>query len=356
MRTKEKQLEFFLKHGSELVGLVDAAGGIRYLSPSCERILGYDPDSLIGCNPLDYVHPHDVPVLSRHIKKILRSAGATGTTKHRVRDSGGGWRTMATTLTNALDIEDLHGIVFNAHDVTGQILAEHRLLESRNQLRDLAAHVESAREQERIRIAREIHDELGQLLSALKLDLEGLTIKYGAGNLAFRKQFIEEIAGLVAEVKLTINTVRRISSELRPAVLDNLGLATALECQIREFETRTGIRCRYSGLRHNLVLDPEQSTAVFRIFQEILTNVARHANASAVEIKVETNSDWLTLHVVDTGTGIEPKQVMDPHSLGLLGMRERAMILGGTVRFSRPATGGTAVTLRIPTSRPASGC
>ncbi len=356
MRASKKQLEFFLKHGSELVGLVDAASGIRYLSPSFERVLGYDPDSLIGCNPLDYVHPDDIPVLSRHIKRISRSAGATSTTTHRIRDSGGGWRTMATTLTNALDIEDVHGIVFNSYDVTGQILSEQQLLESRNQLRDLAAHVESAREQERIRIAREIHDELGQLLSALKLDLEALSIKYRAGKFAFRKQFTEEIAYLVAKVKLTINTVRRISSELRPAVLDNLGLATALECQIREFETRTGIRCRYSGLRHILVLGPEQSTAVFRIFQEILTNVARHAHASAVEIKVETNSDWLTLHVVDTGTGIDPKHLMDPRSLGLLGMRERAMILGGTVRFSQPPTGGTAVTLRIPTGRPRSGC
>jgi PAS domain S-box-containing protein len=355
MRASAKQLEFFLKHGSELVGLVNAASGIRYLSPSCERVLGYDPDSLIGCNPFDYVHPDDIPVLSRHIKRISRSAGASSTTTHRIRDSGGGWRTMAITLTNAPDIEDAHGIVFNAYDVTGQILSERQLLESRNQLRDLAAHVESAREQERIRIAREIHDELGQLLSALKLDLEALTTK-DCGDFTFRQQFTEEIASLVAKVKLTINTVRRISSELRPAVLDNLGLTTALECQIREFEARTGIRCRYSGLRHNLVLSPEQSTAVFRIFQEILTNVARHAHAVAVEIKLETNPDWLTLHVVDNGIGIDPKRLTDPRSLGLLGMRERAMILGGTVRFSQPPTGGTAVTLRIPTGPPRSGC
>jgi PAS domain S-box-containing protein len=352
MRASERQLDFFLKHGSELVGLVDAAGGIRYLSPSFERILGYDPDSLIGCNILDYVHPDDIPGLSRRVKRILRSAGASATTKHRIRDSSGGWRTMATTLTNALDTEDVHGIVFTAHDVTERKLSEQHLLESRNQLRDLAAHVESAREEERIRIAREIHDQLSQLLSALKLDLEGLSIKYRAGKFAFGKQFTEEIAYLVANVQLTINTVRRISSELRPPVLDNLDLATALGSQIQEFETRTGIRCRSSGLHHNLVLGPEQSTAVFRIFHEILTNVARHAHASAVEISVETNSDWLTLHVVDTGTGMDPKHLMDPRSWGLVGMRERAMMLGGTVQFSQPPTGGTAVTLHIPTGRP----
>ena len=126
---------------------------------------------------------------------------------------------MATTLTNALDIEDVRGIVFNTHEVTVRSLSQQQLLESRNQLRNLAAHLEAAREQERVRIAREIHDELGQLLSALKLDLEALSIKYRPEKAALRRQFDEEIAYLVATVKLTIDTVRRISSELRPAVL-----------------------------------------------------------------------------------------------------------------------------------------
>src|SRR5260370_8223960 len=128
MRASKKQLELFVKHGAELVGLVDAASGIRYLSPSCERVLGYDPDSLIGCNPLDYVHPDDIPVLSRHIKRISRSARATRTTTHRIRDSGGGWRTMATTLTHALAIEDMSGIIFTATHVQRHIHSERHLL------------------------------------------------------------------------------------------------------------------------------------------------------------------------------------------------------------------------------------
>ena len=156
---------------------------------------------------------------------------------------------------------------------------------------------------------------------------------------------------MLRKTELTINTVRRISAELRPSVLDHLGLSAALQWQIDEFRSRTGIQCLCRGLRRDLRLDAGQSTAVFRIFQEVLTNILRHAFASAMTVDLRLQSGWLTLRVADNGKGLDPKSLSDPLSLGLLGMRERALLLGGEVRFSARRGGGTVVTLRIPTAR-----
>jgi signal transduction histidine kinase len=211
------------------------------------------------------------------------------------------------------------------------------------------AHIESAREEERVRIAREVHDELGQILTALKLDLEGLALKHADRTPAMRKDYTERIAGIVRTVDLTINTVRRISAELRPSILTDLGLSAALKWQLQEFESRTGVRCRCQALREDLHLDAELSLAVFRIFQEILTNVVRHAAAKSVSVALRARSGWLTLRVADDGKGLDPKRLSDPLSLGLLGMRERALQLGGHVDFAPRRRSGTVVTVRIPT-------
>jgi signal transduction histidine kinase len=135
---------------------------------------------------------------------------------------------------------------------------------------------------------------------------------------------------------------------LRPGILDHLGIAAAIEWQLQETETRTGIRCRAIGLPEQLPLDGKHSTAVFRIFQEMLTNVVRHAAATAIKVEVEIEAAWMTLRVADNGKGFNPSRLSDPDALGLLGMRERALLLGGSVELeSRPGK-GTTVTLRIP--------
>ena len=226
--------------------------------------------------------------------------------------------------------------------------AERELDASRGQLRQLAARAESAREEERIRIAREIHDELGQMLSVLKMDLGGIEAQCRESASRAVRELTSPIASMMSDLDRIISASRRISTELRPGVLDHLGIAAALLWQMDEFQARAGIRCQASGIPDELPLDAAQSTAVFRIFQEILTNIARHAGATAVTVGVRQRAGKFTLQVADNGRGFVREHMSDPDALGLLGMSERALLLGGTIEFDSCPGRGTTVTLQIP--------
>jgi signal transduction histidine kinase len=230
--------------------------------------------------------------------------------------------------------------------------AEKELIASREQLRQLTAHVECAREQERIRIAREIHDELGQILTVLKMDLEAVEARYRASTPRPIRDITRRVTSMLKNLDLMINTVRRISSELRPGILDHLGLAAAIEWQLQDTEARTGIRCRAIGLPEQLPLDDRQSTAVFRIFQEMVTNVVRHAGAATIKVLMQMEAGRLMLQVSDDGCGFDPFRLGDPDALGLLGMRERALLLRGCVQLESQPGKGTTVTLQIPIPAP----
>jgi signal transduction histidine kinase len=217
---------------------------------------------------------------------------------------------------------------------------------SSEQLRKLAARLLSVREEERTRIAREIHDELGQLLTAVKMDLAWL-----AGRLPRRNVQMHERIRSTLELADSINqSVRRISTDLRPGILD-LGLAAAVEWQVQEFQARTGIQCKLRLLTQE-VFAPDVSTALFRILQETLTNVARHAKATRVEVVKQKERDRLVLRIRDNGRGFDPEDPSISKSLGLLGMRERAAILGGQVSVSSAPGKGTSVTAWIPLPSP----
>ena len=241
-------------------------------------------------------------------------------------------------------------------DITDRRRAEKQLRDSREQLRALAAYLQSVREEERTHIAREVHDELGQTLTGLKMDLAWLDKKMTevSGNDDLR-QFEERLKELPGRVDAIIGTVRKIATELRPPVLDDLGLEAAIEWQIQEFEKRTGIKCRFTGSPKHIDLDPARSTAVFRIFQETLTNVLRHAEASQVNIQLREEGDKLILEVQDNGRGMTGRELSGTRSLGLLGMRERATMLDGEVNIIGRQGKGTTVGLRIPLHRPGEG-
>ena len=222
--------------------------------------------------------------------------------------------------------------------------AEEELRRSREQLRALTGHLQSVKEEERVKIAREVHDDLGQSLTALKLDLAWLK-----GRLARDQRALHDKAETMMElIDSTIQTVRRIAAELRPAVLDDLGLAAAIEWQAQDFQNRTGIRCEVRKTLNDIQLDCDLSTAFFRIFQETLTNVARHAKATDAEISLEEKQNSLILDIKDNGRGITEEEVHGLNSLGILGMRERALLLGGELRISGAPGKGTTVTVRIP--------
>ncbi|MFQ5672599.1 MAG: histidine kinase [Nitrospinales bacterium] len=214
---------------------------------------------------------------------------------------------------------------------------------SQKQLRQLSRHIELVREEERTRIAREVHDELGQVLTALKLELSLLSKKLSRSSNGFQSA----TRRMLQLVDQTIQAVKRISSDLRPPILDVFGLAEAIEWQGKEFQARTGIRFEIEARPKKIRLDQSRSTTVFRIFQEILTNVARHANAKKISVNLTDKNDILTLEVRDDGIGITKQQIADLKSLGILGMRERALAWGGTLDLRGAPNQGTVVTMGI---------
>jgi PAS domain S-box-containing protein len=226
------------------------------------------------------------------------------------------------------------------------IAIEGRELEE--QLRALSARAESVREEERAGIAREIHDTVGQALTALKMDIAWIARRLPASGPATMGALSDKLEAMSKSTDDVLNQVRRISSELRPGVLDDLGIAAALEWQGQEFEERTGTTCVIFSNVDGELIDRDVSTAVFRIFQEALTNVARHAEARRVEVKLERDGEWLFLEVRDDGIGIAPDAPQSARSLGVLGMRERARRLGGTARVLPAEGGGTVVSLTLP--------
>jgi PAS domain S-box-containing protein len=219
------------------------------------------------------------------------------------------------------------------------------IVKSRDRLRNLLARLQTMLEEERTRISREIHDELGQALTALKLDLSSLGRMLSSDGLPkpFGKvQAMEQTVGQI------IRTVRKISTELRPGVLDEFGLADAIEWQAKDFQNRTGISCKLSLHPTDKITDTVHSTAIFRIFQEALTNVMRHAAASQVTVGLEKVADRLILEVRDNGIGIAEERIFDSKSLGLTGIRERVLRLGGEVSISGKPGKGTLIKVTLP--------
>lgn len=225
------------------------------------------------------------------------------------------------------------------------------LRKSRERLRALAAHLQSVREEERIQIARELHDDLGQVLTALKMDIA--LLKKGLlqpSTMMPRRKLMREITSMGRLVDRTILAVHRITAELRPTVLNHLNLKDALEWQTQEFRSQSGIACEFHSNVSNIELDRKNTTALFRIFQETLTNVANHANASRVKISLEEKDGTLTMEVSDNGKGITEAEISDAKSFGLMGIKERALLLGGEVEVNGAPGLGTTLTLRVSLS------
>jgi two-component system sensor histidine kinase UhpB len=229
-------------------------------------------------------------------------------------------------------------------DVTERVNSEDELKRSREQLRALSAYLQSAREQERTSIAREVHDDLGQTLTALKMDLSWLKKKLPERENAL----VEKTEAMTSLVDTSIQSVQRISSELRPGPLEDLGLTAAIEWQAEEFENRSGIQCEIRFDPEDIALDRNLATTIFRIFQETLTNIARHANASAVKAHLIHKDDKLQLRVSDNGKGISKEELSDPKAFGLIGMRERAFVWQGDVEITGVPDKGTSVEVSIP--------
>jgi two-component system sensor histidine kinase UhpB len=233
------------------------------------------------------------------------------------------------------------------NNITASKLEQLDATRSRARLAELTAHIEQVKEQERTRIAREIHDDLGGNLTAIKMALAMLARRLPPDQ----PQLAEKAAYVDALVDRTIEAVHRISLDLRPSMLD-FGIVAALEWQVKEFEKQMGIACSFSCNEKEIELSGDHATALFRIFQEALTNIAKHARASRVSVSLQRLRQHISLKIGDNGAGIAQADRLKPHSFGLRGMSERAKALGGTMSLSHAPGGGTIVTIKIKLSLP----
>jgi signal transduction histidine kinase len=230
-------------------------------------------------------------------------------------------------------------------EITDRLSKENEFRRSTEQLRELSARLQSVREEERTHVAREIHDELGQALTGLKMDVAWLQQHLDQPQPAL----LEKTQAMSDLIDIIVQAVRRIATELRPGILD-LSLVATIEWQLQEFQTRSGIEGKLISAPEETTLDVDGATTVFRIFQEILTNVARHAQATRIEVSLEENATFLTLQVQDNGRGMTESEIQSPKSIGLLGMRERARLREGKIQFQGTPGQGTTVTVRVPLS------
>jgi|KBSSwiStaDraftv2_1062776.scaffolds.fasta_scaffold172768_2 two-component system sensor histidine kinase UhpB len=234
-------------------------------------------------------------------------------------------------------------------DITANREIQNRLRKSEQQLRRLAASLHSAREAERAHLSRELHDELGQALTSMKIDLTRTVrdlIPFG-----LTPDLIDRMQSLAGNIDVATETVRRMASALRPPALDHLGLAAAIELEAAAVARRTGLRCRVGGTLRTTGMNPEQTTTVFRIVQEALTNVVRHADASAIRLTLKQTPHSISVTIHDNGRGITERVLDDPSSIGLLGMRERAELIGAALAITSRPGKGTTIAITVPIAR-----
>ncbi|MCI1279334.1 MAG: PAS domain S-box protein [Nitrospira sp.] len=333
---------------------IDRDGRLTFVNPAAAKMFGWEAQQLIGQSFATLVHgPDDAdPSFAGHgspIAETLQAGEILEEADSRFWRRDGTSFSVEYVSTPIRERGDIVGAVVVFKDTTDRKRAEEQLQDSLRRLRKLSGRMEGIREEERGRIARELHDELGVGLTCLKIDLSRLGGLLGERLIPRdRAKIDDKIRGMKEQVDSTITSVQRIVAELRPGVLDDLGLVAAIEWQCRDFQRRTGIPCHCTVSHEDLRVAPEHATAVFRICQEALTNVTRHAKATEVQVRLEDQGVGLLLQVNDNGCGIPPDRLADARSFGLLGMRERAGLLGGDVQIDTREGAGTTIVLQLP--------
>jgi len=332
----------FVERMNEGAAVLSADHTVLHCNRCFARFLGADLQSVIGSSLHDLVWHDDQPRLNALLRLAARR-NCRG--EIRLQPRKGPPLPVHLSL-NPLRLDGTRAVCMIASDLSETKRAERELRASSEQLRSLAAHLLTVREEERARISRAVHDELGQSLTAVKIDLAWLARRLPQEN----DEMLERIRSTRQLAESLIQDVRRISTELRPGILD-LGLAAAVEWQVQEFQTRTGIQSSYRLLTRD-AFAPDVSTALFRILQESLTNIARHAQATRAEVVLQKQRGRLVLWIRDNGRGFDQVDSSLSKSLGLVGMRERAAILGGQVKISSAPGKGTTVAVWIPIPSP----
>lgn len=348
LRETQAYLENLLDYANAPIIVWDPEFKITRFNRAFERLTGRSAAAVLGVE-LSFLFPPETRAHSlAHIRRASEGE-YWETVEIPIGHADGSVRLL---LWNSAVVRSPDGRIIatiaQGHDITARKQAEEALRQSGEQLRALSVRLQSLREAERTHIAREIHDELGQMLTGLKMDLHWAESRLEEMKDPRLNPILEKLIAATEVADATITTVQRIASELRPSVLDRLGLMMALRHEIDQFQQRTGIACQLNAPEEEPGLAPDVATAFYRILQETLTNVARHAAASAVQVDFSSGEGWFILEVQDNGIGIGEAALANPQSLGLLGMRERAHLLGGEVSFRPQAKGGTLVVVRLP--------
>jgi PAS domain S-box-containing protein len=351
LRQSEERYRSIFENAVEGIFQTTLDGKYVAVNPALARMYGYDsPDDMIAtvtdiASQL-YVDPGR---RDEFIRLMQAQEEVTGFEALVYRKDGRFIWISENVRTRRDQAGVLVGYEGTVEHITERKLAEARLRATLDQVRTLSGRLATVQEAERTRIARELHDELGVGLTCLKIDLSRLhtMVSEGAGA-GVRKKAGDKIRSMVEQIDTTIASVQRLVTELRPAVLDDLGLVAAIEWQCQDFQKRTGIPCTCVTSADDIAMEPERATALFRICQEALTNTARHAQATAVTIKLESRSDFLQLVVADNGMGIPNTKVSNRQSLGLLGMRERVTLFGGEITIQGYPGKGTTITACLP--------
>ncbi|QQS35585.1 MAG: PAS domain S-box protein [Ignavibacteriales bacterium] len=305
------------------------------------RNLGYSKEELLGMNPSSLMFNNNENEQTRIVERLWNDKHFIFTSTCITNDK----RKIPNEISAHLfDLNDRPAVLFIARDLSQREEAENKIIEVSEKLRNLALHLQNVREEERAMIAREIHDELGQMLTYLKIQVT-LAGKKIHDDPELSKNKIDSSLKLIDD---SVEAVQRITSQLRPTLLDELGLAAAIDWQVKDFSARTGIQYSIQLPKDEPILAKEKLTAVFRIFQEALTNVARHANASKIFVTMNEFKNNLILEIRDNGKGITQSQVNSPNSLGVLGMKERALVFGGDVVIKSSMKSGTTVLVEVP--------
>jgi PAS domain S-box-containing protein len=343
----EARLAAIVGSAMDAIVTVNAAQKVVLFNRAAEQMFGVRREEAIGSDLARFLPQRFRGAHGGHIERF----GHTGVTSRRMGDATTLWALRAdgtefpieASISQAGEPGERYYTVI-LRDVTLRKKAQDDLLAQQEELRRLSAQVLEAREEEKTRIARELHDELGQLLTALKLDLAWLRERLPPGESAERAEQMGRV------LDQTVASTRRISADLRPLMLDDLGLAEAAHWLVGDFAGRSGVQCevRMSGDGALEGLDRSVATALYRALQESLTNIARHAGARQAWVSVGAEDGEIFFEVEDDGRGIEPGDLAKARSLGLRGMRERVLYLGGTLDVARAPRGGTRVRVRVP--------
>jgi PAS domain S-box-containing protein len=324
---------------------LDENGKILSLNNRGATDLGYQSDELIGHSVLDVFYQEDHQAVLNQIKECILNLRKSFSWEMRKVTKGGNTIWVAETGTALVDVNGNYLVMIVCENITNRKKAEQEIIQKNEQLRNLASHLENIREEERTHMAREIHDELGQQLTGIHMNLAIISQDIESLKTVPSKRIVE----VIHMVDNTFGTVRKISSSLRPSELDDLGLLAAMESYCHEFERTYGIACN-CNCNSSIADQPFEksfATGIFRIYQETLTNIARHSKATCIECNLKQEGNQLILSVRDNGSGFKIENVQNK-SLGITGMKERAIMIGGKLTIESEEGTGTHIILTVP--------